>query len=506
MTTRTRGFGPKRAFAFAGLLTLAVAPLLAQAPALQPGVLTQPGQEVVIRGGWLYDGVKETRTRNTGIIVRSGKFFEVGAQLDGRTFPGAHVVDLDDNATIMPGMFDLHAHHRLGGTGRPGDDTRFIPIFNLANGVTSVFPAGELSPEAMLVARRRIDSGKQIGARIFGSGPYFGAAANQCPGVKTYKDECVAWPNKITEQEIRDKVDYWAERGIRSIKVKQASPEELRVVIEQAHKHGLSVTAHLHNYASRSTDVSIRDAILMGIDRVEHSLVDQADTLQGRMQAGTPEFEEQAKLFLAHNVYIDSTMWLYGRWTILADPKTTAADYRGASMERFFTPYQLKMNKQRSGRGQVVDEDEDDRINGEVGYTAVFKDKGPQLLQLYKMGGGHLITTGTDGGSGFNIHQELLALEYAGLPRVAVLRAATINGANALGVGSTLGTIEAGKIADLYIVNGNPLEDLRVTRAGRFVMKAGELYDPAALLKSVEGKIGQTAPAGRGAAPSAPRR
>jgi imidazolonepropionase-like amidohydrolase len=452
---------------------------------------------VIIRGGWLFDGVKETRVRNTGIVVRSGKFFEVGASLEGRSFPGAHVVDLDDNATIMPGMFDLHAHHRLAGTGRPGDDTRFVPIFNLANGVTSVFPAGELSPEPMLQARRRIDSGRQIGSRIFGSGPYFGAAANQCPGVKTYKDECVAWPNKITEQEIRDKVDYWAERGIRSIKAKQASPEELRVIIDQAHKHGLTVTAHLHNYASRSTDVSIRDAILMGIDRVEHSLVDQADTLQGRMRAGTPEFEEQARLFITHNVYIDPTMWLYGRWTILADPKTNAADFRNPGMEKYYTPYQQKMNKQRNARQQVVDEDEDDRINGEVGYTAVFKDKGPQLLQLYKMGGGHLITTGTDGGSGFNIHSELLALEYAGIPKADVLRAATINGANALGVGSALGTIETGKWADLYVVNGNPLEDLRTTRNGRFVMKGGQLYDPVALLKSVEGQIGQTGGTGR---------
>ena len=72
------------------------------------------------------------------------------------------------------------------------------------------------------------------------------------------------------------------------------------------------------------------------------------------------------------------------------------------------------------------------------------------------MGGGHLITTGTDDWSGFRIHNELFALAYIGLPLHAVLKAVTINGASALGVSDSLGTIEAGKIADVYIMRGNP--------------------------------------------------
>ena len=85
----------------------------------------------------------------------------------------------------------------------------------------------------------------------------------------------------MTDQQIRDRVDDWALRGIRSIKAKQASPRELRIIIDQAHRHGITVTAHLHNYAGRGTDVSVRDAILMGIDRVEHSFVDQHLILAG---------------------------------------------------------------------------------------------------------------------------------------------------------------------------------------------------------------------------------
>jgi len=76
-----------------------------------------------------------------------------------------------------------------------------------------------------------------------------------------------------------------------------------------------------------------------------------------------------------------------------------------------------------------------------------------------------------------------------------VLRIATINSARAMGLGDRLGSIEAGKWADLVVVRGNPLEDIRRTRQPRVVVKAGRVYDPVALMKSVEGKIGPTSAA-----------
>ena len=82
----------------------------------------------------------------------------------------------------------------------------------------------------------------------------------------------------------------------------------------------------------------------------------------------------------------------------------------------------------------------------------------------------------------------------AGIPAAAVLRFATINAARALKVDDELGTIEAGKIADLVILEGNPLEDIRNTRHVRMVAKEGIFYDPHELLSSVKGKIGPTGP------------
>jgi len=74
------------------------------------------------------------------------------------------------------------------------------------------------------------------------------------------------------------------------------------------------------------------------------------------------------------------------------------------------------------------------------------------------------------------------------------LKAATINGARALGVDGRLGSIEAGKLADLYVVRGNPLEDIKAARDIKIVFRDGIAYDPAELLQSAEGKIGPAGP------------
>ena len=78
----------------------------------------------------------------------------------------------------------------------------------------------------------------------------------------------------------------------------------------------------------------------------------------------------------------------------------------------------------------------------------------------------------------------------AGIPPAGALRIGTIDGARALNVSDNLGSIEVGKFADLFIVRGNPLVDIRNTRHVRTVVKAVVIYDPADLLRSAEGKIG----------------
>jgi predicted amidohydrolase len=149
-------------------VALSVVGLLAacNSPDSPPESPSHQGNTVVIRGGWLFDGIHDARFRNTGIVIREGRLVEVGADLAGRSLPGARVIDLDDTATILPGMFDLHAHYNLDlvDEGRVEEVTYNAIIF-LANGVTSTWSAGDFFPERVLDSRDRIERGEAIGPR-----------------------------------------------------------------------------------------------------------------------------------------------------------------------------------------------------------------------------------------------------------------------------------------------------------------------------------------------------
>ena len=445
-------------------------------------VQSPPDQDVVIRGGWLFDGIRDTRVRNTGIVIRGGVLAEVGAELASVSTAGARVIDLDDDMTILPGMFDLHAHLNMNlvGEGR-AEDVTYNPMLFLANGVTSTWSGGEFIPHRVIEARDRIDRGEAVGQRLFASGPYFGAFRCEY-SIEKAEDECPGWPNGISERQIRAEVDYWADRGVRSIKIKQSTPEEMRILIDQAHKRGMTTTSHLSNYAG-GYDVGLNEAIRMGLDRVEH-------WSWGLYRGGDPtEVSEMIDMFLAYDVFFTANLQMYGGDGLRSIPELEMV---WVDEIEYFTPYAQSLIRERMSRRSSNE--------AQSGLAPIDFQRMVALKALYEAGGGHLILVGTDNPtsgpllSGFAYHRELQALVYAGLPPVAALKAATINGARALGVEHRLGTIEPGKLADLYIVEGNPLDDIKMAREVRYVLKSGEVYDPQALLTSAEGKIGPSGP------------
>jgi imidazolonepropionase-like amidohydrolase len=129
-------------------------------------------------------------------------------------------------------------------------------------------------------------------------------------------------------------------------------------------------------------------------------------------------------------------------------------------------------------------------------FQRIYAVKLKELKRFYDAGGGRLITVGSDHVSwgeyvaGFGTHRELQALVLAGLPPVAALECATINAARALGLSDRLGTIEAGKLADLVVVAGNPLVDIACTHKVQRVIVRGQLYDAPALLEQARGALG----------------
>jgi imidazolonepropionase-like amidohydrolase len=437
------------------------APLVAQQPAT-----------VVLRGGHLFDAVGDRTMSNPGLVIRAGKIFAIGTGLDDDIAP-VTVVELGDDEYVLPGFFDLHAHYAIDLFGRGRVDERVAyPVLFLANGVTSTFPAGEMNPVEMRDLRMRIDRGDAVGPRIFNSGPYFGTSRPD-------------WDRSMSAEEIYADVDYWVALGARGFKAKGIQRDQLQALVERAHMHGITVTGHLGS-GFRNT-VNPRDAILLGIDRIEHFLGGDgmpaerpAYSSLESLETDTPEFAAIAELYITHNVFFNATLSAYGYYGE-RDPEVYTYF---VEEKRFLTPYMQTVIAAREPR----------RVSEQ--FEKIYWVKRKTIEAFYDAGGGHLITLGTDHPSwgeffsGFSVHRELLSFALSGIPLADVIKFATSNAARALGVGDRLGTIETGKLADLVVVRGNPLEDIRNTRNVRWVIKAGRMYDPGELRASVEGTIG----------------
>lgn len=442
------------------------------AVALMPCASSAQERDLLVTGGWLFAATSDQRIANPGILIRAGKILRVGGDLTVAA-ADAETMRLTGEETIIPGMFDLHAHYAVDLFGGSRVDERTVyPALFLANGVTSTFPAGEMNPDSMRALRIRIENGEQPGPRLFNSGPYFGTAR---PG----------WPRDITREQIYAEVDHWVALGVRNFKAKGINPEQLRALIERAHFHGATVTGHLDS--GNRNSVNPRDAILMGIDRIEHFMggdampaTQSAYASLEKFTPGTPEFARIAALFLAERTNFDATMSAYGYYG-KRDPEvfTYFTDEK-----RFLTPYMRSVIDARAPRS----------VNQQ--FETIYWAKRKELKAFYDAGGGTLITLGTDHPSWgeffspFSVHRELHSFVLSGIPPAAALRIATINGARALGAGDRLGTIEVGKWADLVVLRANPLADIRATRDPRVVVKAGRVYDPAVLTRAVEGKLG----------------
>jgi len=435
------------------------------------------GQSVFIHGGWLFDGTGDEVIPNPGIFVRASKFIAVGGDAGYYAETADSVLELGDDDYVLPGLIDVHAHYAIDlfGEGRV-DDTRSYPTIFLANGVTSTYPAGAVDPDSLYALSLRLDRGEQVGARLFNSGPYFGRARE-------------GWDDATTAEQIYEEVDYWAARGVRNFKAKRPAPEHLQALIDRAHLHGATVAGHLD---SRFRDnVNPADGILMGIDRVEHFLGGE-DLLDNQsayaslqyLDLSSPNLDSIIQLYIRHNVFFDATITAYGYYGERDQRVFTYFD----DERTYFTPYMQQLLSERPAR--PVNEM----------FERIYRVKLRTIKRFYEAGGGHLITLGTDHPtwgefvSGFGTHRELHALVLAGIPPAAALRIATINGAHALNVANTLGSIEAGKLADLVVVSGNPLQDITNTRNTRLVMKAGVVYDCNELKESVRGTIGPNGP------------
>lgn len=427
-------------------------------------------QDLFISGGRVFTGLGETLEPNPGILVRNGRIVAVGSANVG----GVQHLQLDDEQTVLPGLIDLHAHYKIYVDGNSRDETVANPVIYLANGVTTTFTAGELNPYDILELKQAINRGERVGPRILNSGPYFGPTNPK-------------WSKSDTAEDVYAQVDKWAALGVDGFKAKRATPGQMDALIRRAHMHGLTVTAHLDS--GYNDTLNPADAVRMGIDRVEHFLggdlfppEQSAYATFMTLDPHDPRWNEVFDLFIEYNVSYSATLTAYGQDST-DDPLLQPC----CDQFRYLTPFARKAMETNPGFGDASE------MFGEIYerkkiIVKRFFDRGGTIV----LGSDRQLREGTV--PGFAVHSELHVLSAAGIPNADVIRIATINGARAMGLGDRLGTIEPGKWADFFVVEGDPLEDITLTRNISLVVRNGVAYDPASLLESVVGKLGPAGP------------
>jgi len=436
---------------------------------------------LVIRGGRLIDGNGGKPVDRTTVVIEKNRIQQVVSGTD-LNVPKQAVVIEADGKTLLPGLIDNHVHYR-----------DLLGELFLAHGVTSVRDLGN-ALEWILLQRDAVALGKIRGPRIFCAG---GGIYARATSVNHMVPANAAEARAMTRKVIALGVDY--------LKVHMGVPLDIiRAIAGEGRPLGLKLAGHL--------DSSILPYAEAGVDGVEHASGCAEATIrseEGKKRlasvklwlakflapwalAEREHFTEVTEQLTNWGTFIEPTTVLWGAslgkrsewesedYALLKNPDLSylSEDQRLLWLDHYYLAY--------GARGE--NEPEDDVVIGNR-YSIYGIHPGEKLREGHHRladflcrllkAGGHVVT-GTDAPAvtpGVSMHREMELLVAMGLTPMQAIMAATKIGAQYLGAEKDLGTIEPGKLADLIIVDGDPLKNIRDTRNIVGVIKDGEPVD-----------------------------
>jgi imidazolonepropionase-like amidohydrolase len=474
---------------------MAAAPVLAPHPPVssdvQPFVAVPAGQ-IALTHVRVIDGTGATPVDDSTVLIDGAKIAAV--QPAGAAVPaGYRKIDLT-GASVIPGIVGMHDHMfyiarpNLDATGHADDPllvpqmTFSAPRLYLANGVTTMRTTGSVEPYADLNVKQAIDAGRMVGPHMDVTAPYLEGGGSYF----------IQMHQLTGPPDARKTVAYWADEGATSFKAyMNITRAELGAAIAEAHKRGLKVTGHL-------CSVTYPEAAALGIDDLEHGFFVNTQLDPGKkpdvcpassgtptlvaMKPGTHEANALIKLLVDHHVAVTSTLPVFEQDIPLHAPLQARqfAVMTPQAREAFL----IARNRRASRTDQGAKDD----------IVAYYNDVG---LERQFVAAGGLLLAGPDptgnGGviPGFGDQREMELLVEGGFTPLEAIRIATWNGATYLGLADRIGSIAAGKNADLVVVRGNPAVDIHDVENVQTVFKDGIGYDSAKLLESVKARYGQ---------------
>lgn len=404
---------------------------------------------VLVHAGRLIDGVSDSARERVTVVIEDDRI--VGVEDGFRPgAPDAEVVDLSD-ATVLPGLMDMHVH--LDGELKPGRYLEEVQTERATYAIRSVAYAERTLMAGFTTVRNPGDDGQTTvalrdaiaqgwvpGPRIFTAAKSLattGGHADPTSGLRSDlavdagpREGVVNGPAQAAQavryryKEGADFIKITATGGVLSVAKSGQNPqftdEELAAIVATADDYGFHVAAHAHGAEG------MKRAVRAGVHSIEHGTLMDEETIELMIEHGTwyvPTI--LAGAFVAEKAEID------GYFPDLVRPKAATI--------------------------------------------------GPQIQETFGRAyeAGVKIAFGTDSGvsaHGDNAREFALMVE-AGMPAMEAIQSATMGGARLLGIEDELGSIEAGKIADLVAVDGDPLEDITAMERVVFVMKEGKMYE-----------------------------
>ena len=463
------------------LTHLVLATLLAQQPGQGVRQFISVADSVVaLTNVRVIDGTGAPPRDRQTIVIKGPTILSVGDAATAKIPAGARTLDLAGRS-VMPGYVMLHEHlfYPSGGGAIYNEQGFSFPRLYLAGGVTTMRTAGNMAGYADLNIKKAIDAGTALGPTIDVTAPYLEGPGLPIPQVKALRDAADA----------RSMVNYWANEGATSFKAyMHITRAELGAAAQEAHKRGLKITGHL-------CSVTFREAASLGIDDLEHGFVVASDFVPDKKADECPAGNAVQRSIAAldvngagardliaelvrRRVAITSTLTIFETF-VASQPSAPAK-----ALDALLPETRRQYEQTRAALAKATDT-----------TWAVLLRKEMQLEKMFADAGG-LLVVGTDptgfGGvvAGYSNQRALELLVQGGFTPLEAVKIATLNGAKYLGRDATIGTIAAGKDADLIVVRGDPSQRIDDVENVEIVFKKGVGYDSPKIFESVKGQVG----------------
>jgi Tol biopolymer transport system component/imidazolonepropionase-like amidohydrolase len=399
---------------------------------------SRPRGRTVLRAGAVWDGESRSLRHNVAIVIENNRILSVDDDRDGDH--GSDPVIDARGLTVIPGLIDAHVHWHLRGRYWGARQGRLW----LAYGITTVRSPGDPAYQ-MLETREALDSGTIVGPRYFATG-------EAIDGTRVYYNFMRPTPDAdALNRELSRTVGLHYDL----VKTYVRLPVELQQrAVEWAHNHGVPLSSHY-----------LYPAVWFGMDGMEHTGATNRLGYSHTVSKLGRSYGDVTEMFARSGMSITPT--LFPSMVLYRDDKSLVDDPRTRALYPAWEYEQLQA-KAASAGAQTPDVEQ---------LREALKANVAMLLRIHRSGG--LVIAGTDApldNVAISLHQNMRAMVKHGFTPHEALVIATANPARWLGLGDQLGAIRPGYLADLALVEGDPLQDIRAAAAVRMVVANGVVH------------------------------